>query len=122
MPRRFSCLGLALAPWLMAMGPALAADPEYVGVWAAKPAQCKTPQDTEAAPMIVKAAGYDQHETHCAFTSVSKARGVWKIKAACSVQGDKQTDAFTLKVIPLKTTGSTLTIKRGKASQTLVRC
>jgi hypothetical protein len=102
---------------LIAGAPANAAQPAYVGTWGKTAAQCKVPQELANAPMILKAKGYDQHEAHCTFTSVKKSAQVWKVAAACSVQGDKQKDAFTLKVASNK-----LTMSRGKAASTFVRC
>lgn len=94
-----------------------AAEPAYVGTWGRDAAQCKVPQDREGAPTILAARRYDSHEAHCAFNSVKKSAGAWKVNARCSVEGDRQTDTFTLRV-----SGDTLTMTRGKTSQTLIRC
>jgi hypothetical protein len=102
---------------LVASAPAIAADPAYVGTWSRNAAQCKVPQERENAPMIVRAKGYDQYEAHCTFTSVKKSALGWKVAANCSVQGDKQKDAFTLNVAAGK-----LMMSRNKSTQTFVRC
>ncbi len=97
--------------------PALAAEPAYVGTWGVSAAQCKVPQDRQGAPMIVTAKGYDQHEAHCTFASVKRSGDGWKVKAACSVEGDKQSDAFTLKV-----DGDVMTIRHGSSARAYKRC
>ena len=99
--------------------PARAADPAYVGTWGTNAAQCKVPQDQEGAPMIITAKGYDQHEAHCAFSSVKKKGQRWKIAAKCSVEGDSQKNILLLGV-----TGDVLlfTVGNHKSSNTLTRC
>ena len=101
----------------LAATPTLAADPAYVGTWGVSAAQCKLPQDVLGAPLVIRAKGYDQHEAHCDFTSVKKVGNAWRVKAACSVEGDKQKDAFTLQV-----SGKTLTLKQGKSARAYMRC
>ncbi|MFN3868957.1 MAG: hypothetical protein ACK4MF_07830 [Hyphomicrobiaceae bacterium] len=96
---------------------AAAAEPAYAGTWGIDAAQCKVPQDRQGAPMIVTAKGYDQHEAHCTFTSVKRSGQGWAVAAECSVESDKQKDAFTLSVV-----GDTLTIAHGKQKQKLKRC
>ena len=108
---------LLLATFLLTASPALAAEPAYVGTWGVSAAQCKIPQDRQGAPMVMRAKGYDQHEAHCNFTSVKKTGAAWKVAAACSVEGDKQRDAFTLKVVD-----DTLTLTRDGIARTYKRC
>ena len=108
---------LILTAVLLTTSPALAAEPRYVGTWGVSAAQCKVPQDRQGAPMIIRAKGYDQHEAHCNFKSIKKVGPAWKVKAACSVEGDSQKDAFTLQV-----SGKTLTLKQGKSVRAYKRC
>ncbi len=96
--------------------PAHAAD--YAGTWAADLAQCKTGQDSQDAPLILTANGYDQHEAHCKFEGLkSSSAGEWGGKAACSVEGDKQTIDVKLTV-----SGDTLTLTEDGAARDLLRC
>lgn len=96
MMRHVACLaavGLALA------ASAVGAAPVYVGKWAADPAHCMRDQSSENAPLVMTAKGYDQHEAHCTFSSViATARDTWRVKGACSVEGDKQPLSMTLSV------------------------
>ncbi len=108
---------LILTAVLLTTSPAIAAEPAYVGTWGVSAAQCKIPQDRQGAPMIIRAKGYDQHEAHCSFTSIKKVGSSWKVKAACSVEGDSQKDAFTLQV-----SGNTLTLKQGGSTRAYKRC
>lgn len=96
---------------------AFAGTPPYVGTWANDAASCKVPQDQQGAPMIVTAKGYDQHEAHCTFGSITRTRRVWKVDAQCSVEGDKQKDSFTLQV-----NGNKLVMAHGANARTYVRC
>jgi len=81
--------------------------------WAANPAQCRVGQEEENAPLILKANRYDQHETHCTFSSVMKRGATWRVKALCMVEGNKQSASFKLEV-----SGDTLTMD----GRTLQRC
>lgn len=94
-----------------------AANPPYVGTWAAEPAGCKVPQDSQGAPMIVRRNRYDQHEAHCAFKSVRRSSSAWWVSAQCVVEGSKQRDRFTLRV-----KGDTLVMAHGKNGITMKRC
>jgi hypothetical protein len=85
----------------------------YVGTWASDPAQCRNGQEVEDAPMIMKAKRYDQHETHCTFSSVTKRGAAWTVKARCDVEGDKQNPSFKIEV-----SGDTLKLD----GRTLQRC
>src|SRR5581483_6486540 len=88
-------LGAGLA---LAAAAAHAQTPAYVGTWASKPEQCKLGQDDENGPMIMRRDGYDQHETHCKFTSVRKQGKGWAVAESCDVQGDTQKLNVTLEV------------------------
>ncbi|WP_072391696.1 hypothetical protein [Hyphomicrobium sp. CS1GBMeth3] len=94
-----------------------AADPAYVGTWASDLAQCKVGQDRQEAPLVLSRDGYDQHETHCKFTSVEGADGDWKVKSNCTVEGDAQPYDFTLTV-----SGDTLTVTDEAGSRDLLLC
>lgn len=102
---------------LGAMAPVRAADAAYVGTWASDLAQCKVGQDRQEAPLVLSKDGYDQHETHCKFTSVEGADGDWKVKSNCTVEGDAQPYDFTLTV-----SGDTLTVTDEAGSRDLLRC
>ena len=112
-PIRIAILALPL----LAVTPAMAAGPDYVGTWAVAKAQCKNGQENQSAPMILRADGYDQHETHCTFTSRKPAGSSWKIVAACTVEGNAQRD--TLLLTP---NGQSLVVTRGHVSRKMVRC
>lgn len=91
---------------------------EYAGTWAADLAQCKTGQDSQDAPLVLSAKGYDQHEAHCTFDGLkSSGPGEWSGKAACSIEGDKQSIAVGLTV-----SGDTLTLTEDGAARDLLRC
>ena len=71
----------------------------YVGTWGIDLAQCSIPQERQEAPKIVTEDGYDQHEAHCGFTSVTATGDAqWSIVAECSVEGDLQEIDFNLAV------------------------
>lgn len=108
---------LSSAALLVAMPVVAAADPAYVGTWAADLAQCSIGQDKEEAPLVLKPKGYDQYETHCKFKSVEAKADQWKVAADCSVQGDTQGFNMTLTV-----SGDTLTIADDNGTQDLLRC
>jgi hypothetical protein len=95
------CLAVAAFALIAAAAPRAGAEPKqpaYVGTWASKPAQCKIDQSLEGAPMIMRADGYDQHETHCTFRNIQAKGSTWTLRATCSVEGDKQTIPLTLSV------------------------
>ncbi len=99
---------------------ALAGNPSsaaFVGTWGINLAQCRVPQDQQGAPIVLTMRGYDQHEAHCTFKSMKKMGDLWKIAADCSVEGDKLSDAFTL-----RTSGKSLIMAHGKIRTTLMRC
>lgn len=110
---------VAACALLMLMGDEAMADaPAYVGTWASQPSQCAVDQSMQAAPMIMARNRYDQHEAHCSFASVRKS-GVdtWRVQARCSVEGDSQKHAFTMKV-----DGGRLTMRDATGTRTLTRC
>ena len=93
----------------------------YVGTWGADPAQCALAQDAEGAPYVFGPNRYDQHEAHCAFKSISKPptpqTNSWVVAAECLVEGDMQTQDFTLIV-----EGDTLTWADSSGALDLMRC
>jgi hypothetical protein len=97
---------------------AQAQSPAYVGTWASNPLQCVIDQSLQAAPLILSAKRYDQHEAHCDFTSVKKIAGnAWRARARCSVEGDRSRSVMTMAV-----KGNMLTIRDGGIARTLMRC
>lgn len=111
--RGFSVLAaVAIAP-----GSAKAEAPSYVGTWASDLAQCKAAQDRPEAPLLLKEKGFDQHETHCAFTSVSGADDEWKVRADCRVEGNAEPYDFLLTV-----SGNTLSLTDEAGTRDLLRC
>jgi hypothetical protein len=104
---------ILLCAALLALSALPAAAQAYVGTWASDPAQCRNGQEVEDAPMIMKAKRYDQHETHCTFSSVTRRGAAWTVKARCDVEGDKQNASFQMEVV-----GDTLTMD----GRTLQRC
>jgi hypothetical protein len=73
------------------------AAPAFVGTWAADSAQCALPQESDVAPYIFTADGFDQHEAHCTFSNVIPlGEGEWRVGAQCIVEGDDQRTAFDL--------------------------
>ncbi len=106
------------APAIKPLATTPTAVPAYVGTWGVDLAQCKIPQDLENAPMAMNAEGFDQHEAHCTFATVTEtAPGTWKMAEACTVEGDEQSDEMTFSVA-----GDTLTIDPGARAYQLVRC
>jgi hypothetical protein len=97
--------------------PALAQSPAYVGTWASEPVQCRVGQEEENAPMIMRRDGYDRHETHCKFSSVSPKGAAWTVKARCMVEGNNVNISLTLSV-----TGNRLTIRDERGPSTYLRC
>jgi hypothetical protein len=90
----------------------------YVGVWASKLDQCKVGQEMENAPLIMKTKGYDRHEAHCVFGSISRKGSTWKTRAKCDIEGDKRKLGLTLSV-----TGDRLTVKYSDGgSESYQRC
>jgi hypothetical protein len=100
-----------------AVAPAAAKTPAYVGTWAAETSACRKGQEDRNAPLIMKRTGYDQHETHCKFSSVRALGAGWQVKAKCQVEGDTQDSDLTLKV-----KGKELTMRDDAGTRTLQRC
>ncbi|MBU2581816.1 MAG: hypothetical protein KJ622_08870 [Alphaproteobacteria bacterium] len=115
--RHTAAAAVAFGLFISANNFALAAEPAYVGTWGTDAAQCSVPQDQQGAPMAISAAGYDQHEAHCEFKTVSGQAPTWKVSALCSVEGDRQEAAFTLTV-----DGNQLMVADAYGSQTLMKC
>jgi hypothetical protein len=111
-------LGLSvLMAGALASSSTRAADPAYVGTWASDLAQCKVGQDRQEAPLVLSKDGYNQHETHCKFTSVEGAENEWTVKSNCTVEGSDQPYDFTLTV-----SGDTLTVTDESGSRDLLLC
>lgn len=108
---------LAAAITIAATTSASAAEPAFVGTWSADAAKCGVPQSMPDAPMILRADGYDRHETHCTFTLVKKTKAGWRVGARCSVEGDAAATTFGLAV-----KGGKLVMQEGRGRQTFVRC
>ncbi len=95
-----------------------AAAQTYVGTWGAGAAQCQLDQSRQGAPMVMRRNRYDQHETHCTFVNIRKSGdATWRVRARCTVEGDRQMHTFTMTV-----SNSTMTIRERRGARTLVRC
>jgi hypothetical protein len=95
----------------------IAGDAPYSGTWGMHSAQCQLAQDAEGAPYVFSKDGYNQHEAHCSFKSVTPEGPAFKIAAECSVEGDTQPQDFTITV-----SGNTLTWSDGTGALELIRC
>jgi hypothetical protein len=113
------CLAVAasLLSITFSAGQARADDPAFVGTWASDVAQCKAPQDSQEAPLVLSADGYDQHETHCKFKSADGADNTWKVASDCTIEGAAQPYDFTLTV-----SGDTLTVADDTGARDLLKC
>lgn len=89
----------------------------YVGTWSADASQCAVPQDQQNAPMVVTEAGFDQHEVHCTFKSVTPDGDAWKMSAECAVEGDAQAHDFSFAVA-----GNALSITDEDGTNQMTRC
>lgn len=89
----------------------------FVGHWAVELSQCVLEQDDPDSPILMTAKGYDQHEAHCDFASVSPAgANEWNVAARC-------TTALTAeRAFKFKVDGDTLTILSDAGANTYVRC
>jgi len=112
----FSRLSVAAIVAVIAT-PALAQTPGYVGTWASDPAQCRVSQEEENAPMVMRRDGYDQHEAHCKFTTVTPKGADWSVKARCTVEGSAMNINLTLAVA-----GGRLTVRDEHGASTYQRC
>lgn len=109
---------VAIVVAVLALAGCSPAPTSFAGTWGVDQEQCKIPQELAEAPIVLTEKGYDQHEAHCTFSKVtSTGPGTWKVDAACTVEGNPQTETmeFALK-------GDTLTINPGPDSKPLVRC
>jgi len=117
---RSSCrlaLLLAAAALALAIEPIRAEDAPYIGTWALDIATCKTPQDSQDAPLVIAKDHYDQHEVHCSFKSVTPKDSDYKISGDCMVEGNPQAYDFTLTV-----SGDTLTFTDEAGARDFLRC
>lgn len=114
---RLPAIVLAALALAAIFAPVRAAAPAYVGTWSADPSRCKVPQEQPGAPMIIRRTGYDQHEAHCTFKSLRRSGSAWWVSAQCVVEGSKQRDSFTMRVV-----ADTLTMAHGKSVSVLQRC
>ncbi len=100
-----------------AITPAWADDPAYVGTWASDLAQCKAPQDTQEAPLVLSADGYDQHETHCKFKSADWQRQ--PVEGLVRLHHRRRGAALEFS---LTVSGDTLTVADDTGSRDLLKC
>jgi hypothetical protein len=97
--------------------PASTDDSSYIGTWGVDAEHCKVAQDQEGAPYIFSKDGYDQHEAHCTFKSVTRDAGKFKFTSECMVEGDMQSDDTVITV-----SGDTLIWGDGREAPNLMRC
>lgn len=97
------------------------AQPAYVGTWGVDLGQCAITQDYEQPPMIMRADGFDQHEAHCDFDTITMTGPAeWYVTGQCSVEGDAQPLDYNMAIID-----GNLVHWSGNArkeASTLVRC
>lgn len=110
-------LALSIAALALVALPVCADDAPYVGTWALDIANCKAPQDSQDAPLVIAKDRYDQHEVHCTFKSVSAKDSDYKIAGDCMVEGNPQSYDFTLTV-----SGDTLTFTDEAGARDFLRC
>jgi hypothetical protein len=112
-------IALIVAATALALPSALvrADDAPYVGTWALDIANCKAPQDSQDAPLVIAKDRYDQHEVHCTFKSVEAQEGDYKVAGDCMVEGNPQAYDFTLTV-----SGDTLTFTDEAGARDFLRC
>lgn len=80
--------------------PAAADQPAYVGTWGTDLAQCAIEQDYEQPPMIMRADGFDQHEAHCEFDTITETGPAeWAVTGQCSVEGDAQAIDYNMAIV-----------------------
>ena len=117
--RSSRCLALLIASAALALAapPVRADDAPYVGTWALDIANCKTPQDSQDAPLVIAKDRYDQHEVHCTFKSVTPKDSDNRIAGDCMVEGNAQAYDFTLTV-----SGDTLTFTDEAGARDFLRC
>jgi hypothetical protein len=113
--------GLSLAITIAAVAltslPLRADDALYVGTWALNIANCKAPQESQDAPLVIAKDRYDQHEVHCTFKSVTPKDGDYKVGGDCVVEGNQQAYDFTLTV-----SGDTLTFTDEAGARDFLHC
>jgi hypothetical protein len=96
---------------------ARAEDVPYAGTWGIDTEHCKVAQDQEGAPYIFRKDGYDQHEAHCTFKTVTRDGEAHKFTSECMVEGDMQSDDTVITV-----SGDTLIWGDGSGAPNLMRC
>jgi hypothetical protein len=107
----------AAAALVLASPAASADDAPYACTWALDVATCKTPQESQDAPLVIAKDRYDQHEVHCTFKSVTPKDSDYSIAGDCMVEGNAQSYDFTLTV-----SGDTLTITDEAGARDFLRC
>ena len=112
-----SRLAITIAALAVASLPLRADDAPYVGTWALNVANCKVPQESLDAPLVIAKDRYDQHEVHCTFKSVTGKDGDHKVAGDCLVEGNQQAYDFTLTV-----SGDTLTFTDEAGARDFLRC
>lgn len=118
MHRHSASIATASIGIVTALGTTAASAQSYVGTWAANPVQCAIDQSLQGAPMIVRRNGYDQHEAHCRFTNIRKSGAAsWRVRARCTVEGDRQSHTFTISV-----NGPSMTIRDKRGARSLGKC
>lgn len=95
-PNRTAVFAAAAAVAVLMSLPAAAANPVYVGKWAASAKACKLPSDTLDAPVVMSRMAYNQFETHCDFKTLKKSGAAWRAKVVCLVEGAKEKDTMTI--------------------------
>jgi hypothetical protein len=94
-----------------------AADAPYVGTWGIDTEHCMVAQDQEGAPYVFRKDGYDQHEAHCTFKTVTHSGNDYKFTSECVVEGDVQSDDIVITI-----SGDKLTWGDGSGAPDLMRC
>ena len=112
-----SRFAITIAALALASLPLHADDAAYIGTWALNVANCKAPQESQDAPLIIAKDRYDQHEVHCTFTSVTPKDGDYKVAGDCMVESNQQAYDFTLTV-----SGDTLTFTDEAGARDFLRC
>jgi hypothetical protein len=108
---------VAIAGLVMTIGAHAAEDAPYIGTWGTDPEHCNVAQDQEGAPFVFRKDGYDQHEAHCTFKSVTGTGSEFKFTSECMVEGDVMTDDTVITI-----TGDKLVWGDGTGAPALMRC
>jgi hypothetical protein len=115
----FKVFSFASSMFLATSGAQAFAAGSYVGKWATNATQCRQPQSSPKAPLLLGETTYDQHEAHCTFRATKGLlRTRTTLNARCSVEGDAQNKRFIVTVV-----GDRLTLSEGRTNaRTFVRC